>query len=52
MRLVVAFAFVFALAGGALAGDGKVKWEKDYKKALKLSKAEKKPMLLYFGGPG
>ena len=31
------------------AGGGKIKWEKDYKKALARAQKEGRPMMLYFG---
>ena len=54
MKILIA---LLLLVGGGLRpaeahsprrGGGKIKWEKDYKKALAQARKEGRPMMLYF----
>jgi len=51
MRKLTLLAALFALAFSSFQdkNPGKLKWERDYKKALELAKEQGKPVMMYFG---
>ena len=49
MRKIALLTLAFALVAGiALAGGGKLEWQKDYAKGLAAAKEAGKPVMIYF----
>ena len=49
---ILAAAVTLALAGAALAGDGKIPWVEDYETALARAKMTGRPLMVKFWATG